>query len=107
VRKGPSEHFWGDGFQPEGEFVSIPERVVVSPTWGRFHGEALEAGALVPMGAVIGRIREGTEETYLYAPVNAAFVAWLVRDRERVRPGTALARLLQLDGMIPGDGLGS
>jgi biotin carboxyl carrier protein len=77
----------------EGEFVSIPERLVLSPAWGRLRSEPLEPGRSVEVGTVIGAIRQPKLEVRLVCSVAGLFVEWLAEEGERVRPGTPLARL--------------
>lgn len=83
---------------PAGEFVSIPEWIVVAPHWGRLHGGAVDSGFQLERGEVLGHLRDTGIETPLVAPVRAVFVGWLVSDRQRVSPGTPLALLRRLDG---------
>jgi hypothetical protein len=83
---------------PHGEFLSIRERLVVSPRWGRVHEEPLEEGGPVERGSVLGQIRERGVEATILSPHRAVFVRWLVREGERVAPGSPLALLLRVDG---------
>jgi len=76
-----------------GEFLSITERLVVAPAWGRFHGEPLEEGSGILKGSIIGRLTEGRRETVVVSPIRGVFLAWLVWEGERVPPGRPVARL--------------
>jgi biotin carboxyl carrier protein len=87
----------GDGDEPEGEFLSMRERLVVSPHWGTFHGAPLQEGGDVASGAVIGWVTENGQETTLVSPLSAVFVAWLAFEGEWVSPGRPVARLLSAE----------
>jgi hypothetical protein len=76
-----------------GEFVSIPERIVVASAWGRWRARPLIEGDLVEEGDVVGAVWDGRAEIELVAPVSGLFICWLAAQEERVRPGTAVARL--------------
>jgi multidrug efflux pump subunit AcrA (membrane-fusion protein) len=77
----------------EGEFVSISERVVHSPAWGRLDPDPVPAGLRIEAGRVIGRVRQPKAVIPLVSPVTGRFLEWLALEGEPVRPGTALARL--------------
>lgn len=83
---------------PEGEFLSIRERLVVAPHWGRVHEEIVAPGIQVEAGAILGQLRDRGETSLVVAPLRAVFVRWLVREGERVAPGSPLALLLSVDG---------
>jgi hypothetical protein len=76
-----------------GEFVSISERLVVSPRYGRFHGEPIEGGRTLPMGSVLGRVTQAGEQALITSPLRAVFMGWLVFEGERVWPGRPLVLL--------------
>jgi hypothetical protein len=83
-----------DTFDAVGEFLSISERMVVSPVWGRFHREPLEEGTGLAESAPIARVTEhGGGEFVLVVPVAAVLVAWLAFEGERVWPGMPIARV--------------
>jgi biotin carboxyl carrier protein len=82
----------------EGEFLSIRERLVVATSWGRIHEEDFLEGIRVEAGTILGHLRENGNATPLVVPMTAVFVRWLVREGERVRPGSPLALLLSVDG---------
>jgi biotin carboxyl carrier protein len=82
----------------EGEFLSIRERLVVATSWGRIHEEELLEGSRVEAGTILGQLRENGKAIPLVVPMAAVFVRWLVREGERVRPGSPLALLLSVDG---------
>lgn len=77
-----------------GEFVSIPERIVVAPAWGRWFPLPLHRGDFVEKGDVVGHVWDGRDHIELVAPVRGAFVGWMAVRGERVRPGAAIAHLL-------------
>lgn len=83
---------------PAGEFLSISERLVVSPAWGTFHGEYLVEGHSIEEGTVIGRVSDGLQTTSLLAHATGSFVAWLVEEGELVVPGRPVARLRAMGG---------
>jgi hypothetical protein len=76
----------------DGEFLSISERIVVAPSWGRWIAEPLSEGDVVVAGAVVGRVLDDGTATMLFAPIDGVFRGWLADHGVRVRPGTALAR---------------
>jgi biotin carboxyl carrier protein len=82
-----------DGDSPQGEWILIPERLVVSPGLGRFHRLDLEEGQQVKEGVLLGHIRENGLVEPVVARVGGTFVAWMVSEGERVHPGEPLARL--------------
>jgi hypothetical protein len=96
--EGSSRAAPADLGEPQGEFLSIRERLVVSPGWGRVHEEAFEEERPLERGFVLGRIREGGIDTPILSPQRGIFLRWLVRDGERVSPGSPLALLLSVDG---------
>ncbi len=71
----------------------MEERVVVSPGWGRIKPQALTRGQRVEMGEVIGWILEGGRELPLRSHARGPFLRWLVREGERVPPGSPVAIL--------------
>jgi len=95
VPGGPAERRNGqDVPDAVGEFLSLPERLVVSPVWGRFHREQLDEGTGLAESAPIARVTEGGGvDTVLMVPVAAVFVAWLAFEGERVWPGMPIARV--------------
>jgi hypothetical protein len=80
-------------YTTQGEFVSIHERLIIAPGWGRVSQGNLETGTSVEEGAVIGRLLEGGKETPLTTSWEGAFAGWLVQEGDRVPPGRAIARL--------------
>ena len=77
----------------EGEFVSIPERVVYSTAWGRLDPAPVPLGRRIEAGSVIGRVRQPKAAIPLVCPVSGRFIEWLAREGEPIHPGTPLARL--------------
>ena len=84
-------------YAPQGEPLSISERLVVSPAWGRLRVGDHEAGQRLDVGAVIGIIREGNDDFPLVCTTPSVFVSWLASDNERIPPGRAVARVRPLD----------
>jgi hypothetical protein len=80
-------------FAPDGERVSIAERIVVAPAWGRVQKRPLSEGQWIEEGSVIGYIRENGDQVPLVCHGSSVFVTWLAHENERVPPGRALARL--------------
>lgn len=76
-----------------GEVISISERLIVSPCWGRLDTEPLSEGETVEEGSVIGRLYEGGRVIPLVCHTRSVFLAWLAFDGERVPPGRRVARL--------------
>lgn len=76
-----------------GEFVSIAERLVISPGWGRIRAGSIEAGQQIDEGGEIARLSEGGRDVALVAHCRGSFLGWLVQDGDRVSPGRAIARL--------------
>lgn len=77
----------------EGEFVSIPERVVYSTAWGRLDPDLVSTGRRIEAGSVIGRVRQPKTVIPLVCPVSGRFLEWLALKGEPIRPGTPVARL--------------
>jgi biotin carboxyl carrier protein len=77
----------------QGEFVSIEERLVLSPAWGRLRADPVEEGHHIQAGTVIGVVRQPKSDIPLVCPVAGRFLEWLAVDGERIRPGTPLALL--------------
>jgi hypothetical protein len=88
-------HDWSHA--PQGESLSIIERLVVSPAWGRLRPGAHEEGQALDVGAVIGVVREAGEEFPLVCSAPSVFVGWLAVENERVPPGRAVARVRSLE----------
>jgi biotin carboxyl carrier protein len=78
---------------PQGEWVLISDRIVVSPGLGRFHPLELEEGEQVTEGALLGHIRENGLVEPVVARVTGTFAAWMVSRGQRVHTGEPLARL--------------
>jgi hypothetical protein len=76
-----------------GEFVTIRERVVVAPAWGRVRPQALALGQSIEVGEIIGWIMDGSRELPLRSYARGPFLRWLVRAGERVPPGSPVALL--------------
>lgn len=77
----------------EGEFLSIPDRLVVAPQWGRFHGRPLEEGQRLRPGAVVASVTQGRDRRVVRTRDRCVLVRWLAYEGEWVAPGTPLARL--------------
>jgi hypothetical protein len=78
----------------DGEVISIAERLIVSPAWGRLRTEPLAAGQELQAGTVVGCLEEAGDELPLVCHTASVFLAWLVPEGERVPPGKPVARLL-------------
>lgn len=92
----------------EGEFLSIPDRLVVSTVWGYFLPERILPGRLVEQGAQVGMVWDRTTYTPVVTSARGSFVRWLVSPWELVRAGVPVA-LLRADegrGTAPGRGGG-
>jgi biotin carboxyl carrier protein len=74
-----------------GEHVSLVERIVVSPCWGRLRAGLLAEGDAVSTGAVIGHLEEAGEIIPLVSHAAGAFVRWLAWDGQRVAQGRPVA----------------
>lgn len=84
----------------QGEVVSIAERVVIAPSWGRIR-RAMAEDEQVAAGAPVGTLVERGAETVLVAPCAGVLVGWLVMEGERVPPGRPLARIRVLAAAEP------
>lgn len=82
---------------PVGETLSVPERVIVAPTCGIFHGRdgrgLMNDGDLVVRGDVIGIVKSLGVSTPIHSPFEGLLVAILAFQGERVRPGQPVAWL--------------
>jgi biotin carboxyl carrier protein len=78
---------------PQGEWVLIPERIVVSPGLGRFHPVAFKEGQQIKKGVSLVDIRENGRVDPVVARVGGTFLAWMVSEGKRVHAGEPLARL--------------
>ncbi len=83
---------------PPGETLSVPERVIVAPVVGTFHGlddpnAASTEGYRIDRGDVVGVIRSLGNSTPIHSPFGGVLVAMLAREGERVRPGQPVAWL--------------
>ncbi|MGH2785243.1 MAG: hypothetical protein ACRDJ1_08265 [Actinomycetota bacterium] len=93
-------------FEPEGEFVSFPELLVVSPLQGRFRREPIPEGSAIAAGTVIGSISfNGGTTLPVPSPVAGVFLGWLAWEGESLQRGALLARIGRSNGSN-GDGHG-
>jgi hypothetical protein len=76
-----------------GEFITMSERLIVSPTWGRLEGRPILKGQQIEQGAVIGHIVENAERAPLLSHTSGVFLGWMASEGERVPPGRPLARV--------------
>lgn len=76
-----------------GEELTIAERLIVSPCWGRFRAAPLVEGQPVAAGTLIGVMVEQGVEIPLVSHVGATFLSWLAREGERLAPGSRIAAL--------------
>ena len=74
-----------------GEHLSIVERIVVSPCWGRLRASELAEGDAIESGAVIGHLEEAGETIPLVSHAAGAFVRWLAWDGQRIAQGRPVA----------------
>jgi hypothetical protein len=84
-------------YSPDGERVTMSEKLVVSPVWGRLQKHSLTEGQWLEEGSVIGSIHEAGSEFPLVCHGASMFVTWLAYENERVPPGRALARLRSIE----------
>lgn len=82
----------------EGEFVSLEEMLIVSPGWGRFQRHAVDEGARIEPGTVLGMVRNGGPDLAITSPVRGVFLAWIAWGGEHLSPGTPIARVT-VDGL--------
>lgn len=83
-----------DLWESGGEFVWLPETLVVSPAPGRFRRAALSEGATIAIGAVIGHLSfNGGAALPVASPVGGVFLGWLAWEGEGLQRGTPLARI--------------
>jgi len=93
----------GDLWDQGGEFISIPEAIVVSPASGRFRREKLIEGASIQVGTVIGQVAfNGARSLPVMSQVVGVFLGWLAWEGESLQRGAPLAHI-GLNG-IGGDG---
>ncbi|HEX2026623.1 MAG TPA: hypothetical protein VHF25_01340 [Nitriliruptorales bacterium] len=78
---------------PDGEIVTIPERIVVSPGGGRVRHGSFSGGEVVRPGTQVGWLQQSGATLPLVAGVHGTFLSWLAWDGLRVLPGQPLARL--------------
>ncbi|MGH2807141.1 MAG: hypothetical protein ACRDKT_07680 [Actinomycetota bacterium] len=74
-----------------GEHLSIVERIVVSPCWGRLRAGELAKGDAVESGTVIGHLEEAGEQIPVVSHAAGAFVCWLAWDGQRLAQGRPVA----------------
>ena len=84
-------------YAPQGEPLSISERLVVSPVWGRLRPGDHEPGQRLEVGTVIGVVNEANEDFPLLCTTPSVFVSWLASDNERIPPGRAVARVRPIE----------
>lgn len=76
-----------------GESLSIPDRLVVSSSWGYFLPERIEPGTILEAGAQVGMVWDRARYTPIRCWTPCVFVRWLVGAWELVFPGVPLAAL--------------
>lgn len=84
-----------DEWDVSGERLEIPEALVVAPARGRLRREALEVGAVVARGALLGRVdrSDGHDTTPIVSPADGVLLGWLAWEGESVQRGALLARI--------------
>jgi [acyl-carrier-protein] S-malonyltransferase len=76
------------------EFTATPSwRLLVAPLAGTFEATQTQAGDVLPIGAVLGRVVTKREAQEIVAAQGGTLVEWLVEDGDPVSPGQPLARL--------------
>jgi biotin carboxyl carrier protein len=84
----------------ESALTDLPDRIVVSPGYGRFTpaGPLLftSEGELVRSGTVLGRVLSADGGSDVCAPCDAWVMSYLTRDGEQVEPGIPLVHLRAL-----------
>ena len=73
-----------------GEYLAVPERLIVSPMPGRFEPSEL-AGDRVEAGQAVGAVVRSGERIEVLSQVSGRFMGHLADHGERVRDGQALA----------------
>jgi biotin carboxyl carrier protein len=84
----------------ESALEDLPDRIVVSPGHGRLvvppSRTFTSEGEVVRAGDVLASLEASERTVEVYAPCDAWVLAYLVRDGERVEPGSALVHLRAL-----------
>jgi biotin carboxyl carrier protein len=76
-----------------GEHTAVPERMIVAPSVGVFRPYAVEAGATIEEGDVVGVVEgPGTEEP-VRSPFTGTVMGLLAHPGERLRIGQPVAWL--------------
>lgn len=78
------------GAIPPGEFLSVPERLIVAPAAGRFE-PIPPSGELLERGACVGTVVQSGRRVPVTATVGGRFMGHLAEQGERVRDGQPLA----------------
>ena len=79
---------------PQGEFVSLDEALIVAPGWGKLRRVRIEPGEHIEAGAVVAHVEaDGRGSHAVRSVVHGTFVAWMAWEGESVGPGTPVARL--------------
>ena len=80
--------------------TDLPDRFVVSPGHGRVAlappADFTSEGEVVRAGSVLAQLRSDGASLPVCAPCDAWVIDYLVRDGERVEPGTPIAHLRAL-----------
>ena len=79
------------GFDVEGEFPGISQRLLVAPTGGRLHRHRVREGRHLEPGTVIGELRTPTGRVQVRSRISGTFLAWVAAEGMRVTTGGALA----------------
>lgn len=95
VRDAVEEHFLGEN-------LSIPERVVVSPTLGVFQPARVDVvtteGEIVHAGQTVGTIEASGASIPVVSPFTGFLMGMLAEDGDRVRAGQPVAWLRVVEG---------
>lgn len=85
---------------PESGLLDGPDRLVVSPAHGRvalpLTGSFTTEGEVVRCGDVLAHVDADGTTIEIVAPCNAWVMGYLLREGERVEPGSAIAHLRAL-----------
>ena len=73
-----------------GEFLTVPERLIVAPMAGRFEPAPLPGDVVAP-GQAVGCVVRSGDRVEVRSPVAGRFMGHLADSGERVRDGQPLA----------------
>jgi biotin carboxyl carrier protein len=82
-----------DGLIHDGEVISVPERVIVSPSSGVFHPSPVGPAGHIEAGATIGHIEACGRRVEVTSPFGGRLMAVVALEGERVATHDRLAWL--------------